>query len=344
MTPKLTVVITAYDRREFVERAILSVLAQTLPRSRYQIILIKNFRSEDVDSLAEKHQISSVLSRSSSLGDNYVEALEISDGDVLCFLDDDDLFDRRKLEVVSRAFSEYPDLGYFHNRYVPFMREHDQIVPAKVLEHSSETRLLAPTSLEPHDIFSLMKLNFNCSSISVKREIVASYSDVFRGGSQVLDVLFFYAAILSGRPMMVSPEVLTYFRIHQANTSRASPGLDLPGFVKERLDQSRGEYNGYSKVLRHCVGGTAIEKVVRFQLAWTGASMNIYSDHIWDRAKVIPNLARLLRGLTDDYPVAKVVGISLAGVASILMPMAVRYYSYSQRNRVILDANLYELS
>jgi len=343
MTPKLTVVISAYNRREFVEEAILSVLGQTLPRSQYQIVLIKNFGSESVDSLADKNQIVNVQSRDVGLGDKYIEALEVSDGDVLCFLDDDDLFDRRKLEAVSRAFSEYPELGYFHNRYVPFRNDHVPLVPAKVAKHSSKAELLSSTSLEPRDMYNLIQLNVNCSSISMKREIVASYSDLLRPCKAAVDVLLLYAAILSRKPMMVCPDVLTYYRIHPTNMSLTSPSLSFATFVKGRFEHSKNSYDEYSRVLRHCVGAP-IEKMVRFQLAWNNMSMNIFSDQIRDRLKIVTSLVDLLKGWKGNYPMAKVVQISLAGIASIALPGSVRHYSYRQRNRVILDADVYELA
>jgi hypothetical protein len=50
-------------------------------------------------------------------------------GEILRFIDDDDLFASDKLEVVDRVFNEKPSLGYFHDDFVeidesgkPFVR------------------------------------------------------------------------------------------------------------------------------------------------------------------------------------------------------------------------------
>jgi len=39
----ITVIITAYNRRKFLESAIKSAINQTLPRKYYEIIVVKNF-------------------------------------------------------------------------------------------------------------------------------------------------------------------------------------------------------------------------------------------------------------------------------------------------------------
>ena len=49
-TPFITVIIAAYNRKAFLKEAIASALDQTLPRSKYEIVVIKNFRDKDIDS------------------------------------------------------------------------------------------------------------------------------------------------------------------------------------------------------------------------------------------------------------------------------------------------------
>lgn len=48
-TPKLSVVITAHNRRKFLRAAVDSVLSQSLARSEYEVIVVKNFRDQNLD-------------------------------------------------------------------------------------------------------------------------------------------------------------------------------------------------------------------------------------------------------------------------------------------------------
>jgi glycosyltransferase involved in cell wall biosynthesis len=49
--PFISVIITAYNRREFIRDAVNSVINSVLPEDEYEIIVVKNFRDEYVDSI-----------------------------------------------------------------------------------------------------------------------------------------------------------------------------------------------------------------------------------------------------------------------------------------------------
>ncbi len=54
MSPFISVIITAYNRREFLKHAVRSVLNQTLDKGLYEIIVVKNFKDPEVDRLIEQ--------------------------------------------------------------------------------------------------------------------------------------------------------------------------------------------------------------------------------------------------------------------------------------------------
>ncbi|MGC8544043.1 MAG: glycosyltransferase, partial [Vulcanisaeta sp.] len=54
--PFISVVITAYNRREFLKYAVKSVINQTLDKSLYEIIVVKNFRDPEVDHVVESNR------------------------------------------------------------------------------------------------------------------------------------------------------------------------------------------------------------------------------------------------------------------------------------------------
>jgi glycosyltransferase involved in cell wall biosynthesis len=49
--PFISAIITAYNRREFIRDAVNSVINSVLPEDEYEIIVVKNFRDEYVDSI-----------------------------------------------------------------------------------------------------------------------------------------------------------------------------------------------------------------------------------------------------------------------------------------------------
>ena len=47
----ISVIVSAYDRMKYLLEALKSVTDQSLPRDKYEIILVKNFNDETIDKL-----------------------------------------------------------------------------------------------------------------------------------------------------------------------------------------------------------------------------------------------------------------------------------------------------
>jgi glycosyltransferase involved in cell wall biosynthesis len=110
----ISVIITAYNRREFLLNAIKSALNQTLSKDRYEIIVIKNFNDDKIDDCINKNNIKNILI-DGTLGEFLYKAINESHGNILSFLDDNDLFLNNKLEYVYNLFKNDNNLVYYHN-------------------------------------------------------------------------------------------------------------------------------------------------------------------------------------------------------------------------------------
>ncbi len=100
----ISVIITSYDRKGYLLNAIKSVINQTLDKKYYEIIVIKNFNNSIIDKFIDKNKIKSILSDYKSLSKKLYLALNIANGNIISFLDDDDLFANNKLEIVYNKF------------------------------------------------------------------------------------------------------------------------------------------------------------------------------------------------------------------------------------------------
>ncbi|MEM3455352.1 MAG: hypothetical protein QXT72_02190 [Candidatus Micrarchaeia archaeon] len=56
----ISIIITAHDRRDFIRDAIQSALNQTLEKSLYELIVIKNFYDENIDKFVEENNIKNI--------------------------------------------------------------------------------------------------------------------------------------------------------------------------------------------------------------------------------------------------------------------------------------------
>ncbi|MGC9107703.1 MAG: glycosyltransferase family 2 protein [Infirmifilum sp.] len=114
MDVRISVIVTAYNRKRYLLGAVKSALNQTLPRDHYEVIVIKNFRDDLIDSKLNEWGVTNLYSESVGLGAMIYEALQVAKGDVISFLDDDDEFLPGKLERVAQEFSD--PIGFFYNK------------------------------------------------------------------------------------------------------------------------------------------------------------------------------------------------------------------------------------
>jgi len=66
--PFISIIITAYNRRKYIRQAIQSIINSTLSRDGYELIVVKNFKDEFVDSIVEKLGGKNILIDMASIG------------------------------------------------------------------------------------------------------------------------------------------------------------------------------------------------------------------------------------------------------------------------------------
>ncbi len=104
--PLITVVITTYNRRELLPYAIQSVLNQTY--TNYEIIVV-NDCGEDIWDILQSLNSEKILylSHIKNSGPHSARntAIKAAKGEIICYLDDDDLFLSNHLETIIDAFN-----------------------------------------------------------------------------------------------------------------------------------------------------------------------------------------------------------------------------------------------
>jgi hypothetical protein len=117
--PFLTVLVTAYRRKNYLRAAVQSVLEQTIPRDQVEIVVFKDFADPDLDAWLGSlgPSVRTVTEDLPLIGQMLVRGLELAHGSVVCFLEDDDRFRPTKLENIAELFRGDPGLGYVRNSY-----------------------------------------------------------------------------------------------------------------------------------------------------------------------------------------------------------------------------------
>ncbi len=186
----ISVIITAYNRKEYLLNAIKSVINQTLDKKYYEIIVIKNFNDNIIDDFINKNNIKNIFSNEKTLSGKLSEALKIADGNIISFLDDDDSFLNNKLEIVYNKFKDI-NVVYYHNNNI--------------------------TVDENKNILNFRKINgidYNLSSISVKKSVIKIDKLIEINNS--VDTFIYLCALESNKKIISGKEKLTYYMFHNS--------------------------------------------------------------------------------------------------------------------------------
>jgi glycosyltransferase involved in cell wall biosynthesis len=257
--PLISVIATAYRRRQYLYNALLSVKAQTLPRDKYEVVVVKDFEDPHVDGLIKEMGWKSVYSDEEYLGRMYLNGLKEADGDIIAFLDDDDTYMPNKLEYVYNVFSQNSDVGYLQHSFTPVGPDGS---PRPCLAREAPRNLIPQNELKltwkevswykeygyPDPILYIFRSyrlypDRNETAIAVRRELLDRHKDLLSELPIVVDGFLFAVAVADKASMFFSDAKLSSWTYHGGNfVSRLQLRNDSPEEAERFM---RLHYNYY---------------------------------------------------------------------------------------------------
>ncbi|HUI38763.1 MAG TPA: glycosyltransferase family A protein [Thermoplasmata archaeon] len=229
-TPYFTVILTAYNRRTYLPRAIGSVLAQSFPRSGYEVIVVKNFDDEASDRLIREHGLVGLFRTETALGIHLKAALDRARGEVVAFLNDDDLWEPGKLERVAELFRSRPSLGFHATSYSvideddrPASKASDRFSGLERFAGREGRSFSAGPASSPEELARFVEANPGSdSTISLRTAILRRFSSDLEVLPSSVDTFLLTCGLLSGSDLLIEYVPLTRLRVHRENMSRAT--------------------------------------------------------------------------------------------------------------------------
>ena len=226
--PFLTVIVTAFRRRDFLLETLSSLEWQSADRNDIEVIVIKDFDDSEADSkIAANHWIS-MHSSSEMIGPFITEAIERSSGDVISFLDDDDIFEPEKLATVMNVFRSHPEVGYYHNS-ASFIKEAGKQIEApysfnfSTAKEPDGERVISRKDVAANaNKLIRMRIDFNKSCISVRRDVLMPYIGISRQMPSGYDSFIFFCAAFSNFSILSDNRRLTRYRFNRKSVSITS--------------------------------------------------------------------------------------------------------------------------
>ena len=202
-----TVIVAAHKRKAFIKDAIKSIKENSLEPT--EIIVVKNFKDSEIDSFLGTYHIKSIYTDDETLGGKISLGISESSGDILFFLDDDDLFSKNKIKDVVNKFGEY-DIGFYHNDQEIFSDK-------PISSHSSidNRGFVYYSDIDSQKLKKLLfkfKAGFNTSSIVISRDLAMRCVDLLRNVKITVDTFLLFCAIENKLPIMIDFRRLTHYR------------------------------------------------------------------------------------------------------------------------------------
>lgn len=118
-SPRVSVVIDTYNYGRFIEDAVNSALAQDFPKDQMEILVVDDGSTDDTGERVAKYGNSVRYLRKQNGGQASAINFGMSHakGELVAFLDGDDVWARNKISRVVQEFDKYPNVVMVYNRF-----------------------------------------------------------------------------------------------------------------------------------------------------------------------------------------------------------------------------------
>ena len=235
--PYISVVVTAYNRRRYLPEALRSLERQTLDKTKFEVVVVKNFEDPASDEIIRRNGWRWVYSNEKSLGPFTLAGIEEARGDVIAFLDDDDVYLSNKLSIVYDKFKNLKDLLYLHHAFYE-VDETGKIIGRHPTDINKDLYIKDELKRDPRLKVPLTQAIFfkydaisYSSTIAVRREPIETYlKPLLERILFVPDSALFALSLISNGDLLLLSEPLVLRRLHGENVSF---GTDV--YTRKRL-------------------------------------------------------------------------------------------------------------
>src|SRR6185503_10685376 len=223
--PLVSVIIPVYNGGRYLRAALESVFEQTYRP--FEVIVVDDGSVDDSGVIAQSfpevrymHQANQGVAAARNNG------IDAARGELLAFLDQDDLWIPEKLKLQISYLLSHPDLGYTLT-HQQFFLDPGATLPAWFRK----------------ELLSLVHTGWVQGTLVVRRTAFEQVGNFATGYAAANDSDWFFRAKAADIPMAVVPELLLLKRIHDTNDSARAKEIlsELLKVVKTSLDRQRSQ-------------------------------------------------------------------------------------------------------
>ena len=208
--PFVSVLIDTYNHERFIAEAVESVLAQDFPAANREILVVDDGSTDRTPEILRKYepQIRVLRKANGGQASAFNHGIPACRGELIAFLDGDDWWAPEKLRAVCDTMTSNPAIGMMGSAF-------DEVQDGKPPKTITRVQQLRVNLSNGHqaEIFRLHRPYFGTSRLALRADVARRCLPVPEPlVFEADEYLFTVAAALAGG--VVSPEVLTHYRVH----------------------------------------------------------------------------------------------------------------------------------
>ncbi len=207
----ITVIVTDFNRLRYIHYALSSLSIN----GNAEIIVVTNLDENKIKN--NKVKTTYIYNKGKTYGDMIRVAIKESKGDILCFLEDDDIFYAHKLKYIKKLFNDRRGLSYYHNSY--FTIDYSGKIIGNFLNKEKIT-------FNPFNSYSEVKrmmnrnVDHNLSSITVNKQYINSKELANLSNINLsVDTYMFAISVKEGTELIDDNKILTGYRVHNSTSN-----------------------------------------------------------------------------------------------------------------------------
>ena len=231
MEPEFTVLIASHKREDMLGQALNSLESQTIDHRKFEVIVVKDYQINGGIFKNRSFQIRVFDSDIQDLWKKHLIGVSNADGKYICFLDDDDLFSRFKMERLNELLNKN-NADFIVNSKAFF--NHEETPEDISAINDNDNHVYEVRGEIPRDLFARIPW-YNCSSMTIRTDIAKRYVHLIENITREIDPFWFLVGLESASIILYDQNKLTLYRRHQEGVSRSNDIEKLCNYAQSAI-------------------------------------------------------------------------------------------------------------